>query len=377
MIDSLLAKVTTFFPKHGKTCLKNILILSIAMLRKETVCLNRLKNSVGEISGKPETKSNSNYKRLIRIFDNYSFSSLWLDLLKYVFILLRLESKHILLDGTSWKHGSKWHHYMTLCIVYRGVAIPFFWLDLNKHGLSNLKERKKLFLKAKRHFNLRGKTLLADREYIGKEWFKFLKLNDIEFIIRSKSKAYADAINAAEGKTYEQLIKKVLRSKIPNKAVRKKFVLNGVPLYFIVVKNPNGDAKEPVIFLITSINAPAPNIAAQYSIRWKIEHCFKHLKSNGFSLESINLKGSARQKLLMAVMIFAYTLSVMEGLKNYDKVSIKKYADGRISKAESVFRVGINQLAQYFSSLTRFCEFITSEIHHALYGYRSAIFLNV
>ncbi len=51
-------------------------------------------------------------------------------------------------------------------MVYQGVAIPIYWDNLNKQGLSNLKERKILIKKAIGYFNLEGKTLLANREYI-------------------------------------------------------------------------------------------------------------------------------------------------------------------------------------------------------------------
>jgi hypothetical protein len=378
MLDSLLRKVTDFFPKHNKVCLRNVLILCLAILQKETVCLNRLKTGVGSITGKPLTKSNSNYKRLIRIFDNHAFSSLWLDLLKYVFLLLRLKTDYLLLDGTSWKHGSRWYHYITLCVVYRGVAIPIYWLDLHKHGTSNFKERKRLFNKAIRHFKLDEKILIADREYIGKEWFKFLTDKGINFVIRSKTNTYKTDINDAAGKTLSAMVKKVMRSRVPDKAVRKAFVLNGVKLYIVVVKNPKKNAKEPYLLLITNMDKPAITIAAIYPIRWKIEHCFKHLKSNGFCLETINLKGSARQHLLMAVMVFAYVLSIVEGLKIYDTVAIKEYhEEKRHGKAESIFRTGINQLAKYCINLTCFCKFITDRIKQVLSGYRSANLLNV
>jgi len=378
MLDSLLREVTSFFPNHNKICLRNILILSLAILQKETVCLNRLKTALGSITGNRFTQSGSNYKRLIRIFDNHAFSSLWLDLLKYVFLLLRLKTEYLLLDGTSWKHGNKWHHYITLCIVYKGVAIPIYWLDLHKHGTSNFKERKRLFNKAMRHFKLDEKILIADREYIGKEWFKFLIDKGINFVIRSKTNAYKADVDAATGKTLSAMVKKVMRSRIPHKAVRKAFFLNGMKLYIVVVKNPKKNAKEPYLLLITNMDKPAVTIAHIYPIRWKIEHCFKHLKSNGFCLETINLKGSARQHLLMAVMVFAYVLSIVEGLKVYHTVAIKTYhEEERLSKAESVFRTGINQLAQYCTSLVSFCQFITEGIKQALSGYRSANLLNV
>ena len=92
MKESLLAKVSQQLPKRNKTCVKNLLILSMGTLIKERVCLNKIKGDVGAITGKSTTQLSSRYKRLIRIFDDYSFSSLWLELLQVAFSLLRLKS---------------------------------------------------------------------------------------------------------------------------------------------------------------------------------------------------------------------------------------------------------------------------------------------
>lgn len=377
MLKPLLTKISSYFRNHRESCIKNILILSLAILTEETICLHRLKSAIGGITDRESTQPNSHYKRLIRIFDHHAFSCLWLDLLKYVFILLRFKSDYLLLDGTSWKHGQRWFHYMTLCVVYQGVAIPIFWLDLHKHGISNFKERKKLLKKAMRHFNLADKTLIADREYIGKEWFNLLIESGLDFVIRSKKKTYKEAINQAQGRSYDQMIRKVLASKVIGKAIRKAFMLDGMSLFFVVIKNPKNDPKEPVIFLITNLDQAAPIISAKYPIRWKIEHCFKHLKSNGFELEQINLEKDARRKLLMAVMVFAYVLSIIEGLKEYSRVKFKNYRDTPPYKEESLFRFGINQIAKFTRSLQRFCQYLVQEIQSAQSRFRSQVILNV
>lgn len=377
MLESLLSKFTKDFPELSKSALKNVLILALSILLKETVCLNKLKGTVGTVTGNKTTQPNSNYKRLIRIFDNHAFSRLWIDLLSFVFKLLRLKSMYLTLDGTSWKRGEKWHHYLTLCLVYKDVAIPIYWINLNKHGISSMKERIDLMRRAMRSFNITKKILLADREYIGEQWFKFLKDNGFDFVIRSKINAYKDAINAAEGKSVDEMIAKVMRSKKPNKSVRKPFYLNGILLYFVVIKNPKATAKEPVIFLIASINKAAPVIAAMYPIRWKIEHCFKQLKSNGFQLEFINVRGRARQNLLMAIMVFAYVLSIHEGLKEYKKIRTHKSVDGTFYKVISVFRKGIDQLVVLCSNLVDFCQYILAEIQLAHKSHHSSILLNV
>lgn len=378
MLETLLDSITPYFPKRTQTCLKNVLILCLCILEQETVCLNRLKKQVGRITGKPEVAANSHYKRLIRIFDNYAFSSLWLELLKYVFGLFRLQSEYLLLDGTSWKHGQRWYHYLTLCVVYRGAAIPIYWLDLAKHGTSNFKERRKLLKKAMKHFNLENKTLIADREYIGIKWIKFLQANQIDFLIRLRHKTYKAAIDQAQGKSYEALKGKVLRSKKPTKALGKHFEMEGLKLFFVVAKSPKAKPKEPLIFLITNLQDRRPaQVATIYLIRWKIEHCFKHMKSNGFQLEALNLKGKSRTKLLMAIAVFAYALSIHEGLKTYRKVPIKTYPDGSSAKAESIFRVGINKIAAIARSLEAFLNYLCAQIQEQNQKYRSpnAIFV--
>ena len=377
MLEPLLTNISEFFPERSKSCLKNVLLLCLGILDKETVNLNRVKNSIGKFNGNPNTGAGAHYKRLIRLFDNFSFSSLWIELIAYGMRLMRLKCEYLLLDGTSWKCGNRWFHYLTLCVVYKNVAIPIFWLDLKKRGNSNLKERKKLITKAFRFFDLKGKVLIADREYIGKDWFKFLVDRGLDFVIRSKAKTYRSAVDGTPGRSYDELVHKVLRSKKPYKALGKHFVLNGMALYFVVAKNPDENRKEPYILLVTSLDRPAYEIAAAYLVRWKIEHCFFHLKSNGFDLEAMNLKSPSRCKLLMAVVVFAYLLSIHEGLKTYDDVPLKQYDNTEVWKAKSVFRHGFEKIIVHCISIFTFCRYLEHEIRSASKAYQSHKSINV
>jgi len=284
-------------------------------LLKETTNLNRLKGAVGSVLGGNKSQPNSHYKRLIRLFDFYSFSCLWLDLMGFVFQLLHHKVVNLLLDGTSWKSGSKSYHYLTLCVVYNGVAIPIYWMNLKKLGVSNTRERKQLLKKVRRRFCLAGKTLIADREYIGKEWFKSLIDSNLEFVIRLRHKAYQEVINEAEGKSYAKLRQKVMASKIAKKAIRKQIYLDGMLLYFVI------------------------------------------------------FKGESRSRLLMAMIVFAYVLSIHEGLKTYKKTYVKEYkkrsdpTQKTKERAVSVFRHGIDLLMNFCQSITSFCEYILRQIN--------------
>lgn len=374
MLNSLLNKISEDFPKYRQSVLKNVLLLSLCILSQESLCLHKLSKVVGLFLGNTQSSHSAHVKRFYRLLSVFSFSRLWLDLLYYVFTLLRLDSKYLVLDGSSWKSRSKgthYQHYLTLSLIYGKVAIPILWLDLRKKGVSNQKQRIYLLRKANKYFQLSGKTLLADREYIGKDWFKFLIDSNIDFIIRLRAKNYKCYVDAASGKSYDALVKKVLRSKKVAKVVGKTFEMEGMTLQLVIAKNPCPEAKDRLMYLITNLDAPPAKVAKQYPIRWQIEMCFKHLKSNGFDLEKMNVEGKARQKLLMAILVFAYTISVIEGLKNYKKIPVKKYANGKRYKAISVFRKGLNQVVNSCINLEEFCRYLIQNIQKEKKKYRS------
>lgn len=381
----LLDKLTPNFQgDHDATCLKNTLILVLALLHRQTVCLNKLKGRVGMITGRNETRADSHYKRLIRFFNNYAGSKLWIDLICYGVQLLRLDFDHLIIDGTSWQRGAHWHHYLTLCIVYRGVAIPIYWIDLAKQGSSSYAERVELFTQAARHFKLAGKTLLADREYIGAQWFNFLLDSKIDFVIRSRDQAYFELIDRTSPpgtKPIEEVIDKVVRSKKPAKAIRISFTLeDGTRLWAVVAKNPHPEAREDFMILLTNrAGDTAYQVVIAYRKRWKIEHCFRHLKSNGFELEYFNLATEPRQRLLLAVVVFAYIVSVVEGLKDYARRVGQKVqgSAGLRYRITSIFRHGLDNLTKHTKDLPTFCRYLCQSINQALRGYRSINLLNV
>lgn len=270
------------------------------------------------------------------------------------------------MDGTSWERGGKKYHFITLCVVYKGVAIPIYWEDLNKKGTSNFKERKRLFKKAFRYFNFEGKIVLADREYIGLEWFKFLNDNNINFVIRLKKKVYKSHIDQAKGRRYSCITSKIMNSKYAKKCLSKRFKMDGIAYTFVAVKNPKNEPKDPVIYLLSNMDLPAKKIANMYPVRWKIEHCFKLLKSSGFHLQQLNLKGKPKCKLLMAITVFSYVIAINEGLKDYDKVPIKSFKDKPKAKEKSIFRYGMDKIIKYIQSTITFCQYLVNEIEEVL-----------
>ena len=89
------------------------------------------------------------------------------------------------LDRTNWKIGLKDVNLLVLCIATRRVRMPILWLVLGHGGSSTMAQRQELLNRFITLFGKRSvKLLLADREFVGGQWFDFLVKNGIPFSIR-------------------------------------------------------------------------------------------------------------------------------------------------------------------------------------------------
>jgi hypothetical protein len=353
-----LRKFSDLYSSYKLGAVKNLHLMIQLLIIGRTTNLWKLKDYVGMLLGNTEVKPASHYKRLIRFFEDWSSDELFLnDLQQYTFrILKRFRFKYLILDGTSWKRGNKKYHYMVLSILTGSVAVPIYWKQLDKLGSSSEKERQELFEEALELFNLKGMTLLADREYIGKKWFKYLKSKGLNFVIRLRFADYYEAVDKSKGKTYQQMYDKCLTK---TTLVRKQIILDGEAYFISMIPNPKKGAEEKVIIFLTVIR-PNRKTVDQYVYRWKIECQFKHYKSNGFNLEAMNLISTAKSNLMMAVVNLAYAFSIRVGWTKKDDIRSIKYSDGSVFPAISIFRVGITQLTSRAGCYSDFIRYLIS-----------------
>ena len=126
----------------------------------------------------------SNLRRIQRFIANYALN---LDLVaRMIFSLLPVKDGLVLsMDRTNWKFGEFNINILTLGITYKGVAFPLLFSLLDKRGNSNWEERKDIM---ERFIRLFGHDcidcLVADREFIGKEWIGWLNDNRVRYYIR-------------------------------------------------------------------------------------------------------------------------------------------------------------------------------------------------
>jgi hypothetical protein len=343
------------------------------MLEAETVNLNKLKKKVGNLLGNQTSKPLSHYRRLIRLFTDEKESRLWQDVLLFCVSMFRLKVDYLLLDGTSWQFGTRKIHLLVLSMIYRGVAIPVLWTDLQKKGISSVEEREELLKKAQALYALTGKTLIADREYIGKEWFQALAKAGINFVVRVRKGIYREYVDKAKGHSYSKLVRKAKKGKRP---IGKPVNIEGLHLTFVVVTNKQVHAKEDVLYLLSWLSQVF-TISEAYPRRWLTECLFKHMKTNGFHLEELGFKDEHKIRLLLSIVVFCYCLAIHQGFK-YDKgIRRNHYKDGSVYRHVSVFRNGLDWLAAISRDIVVFLDYLIKEFLSAKQKYRSpkAIFV--
>jgi hypothetical protein len=241
-------------PDTYQTSVKNLLALVSVIIVKETVNLNKLKHQIGVVLGNENTQSESHYRRLTRFFDTpFHIKFIWKYLLKVAIetLVLRLDQrarhKYLLMDATSWEFGIIKFQFLYLSIVYEGISIPIFFVNLAKKGHSNYDERKRFLQMSNVLLPLKGMTLVADREYIGRNWFTFLVDElSLNFVIRIPQGDYKTDL----GYLYEQFIRDIKKGKI--KEVSIKIKEHTFRLIGIKNRNPE-NADDDLLILLTNL----------------------------------------------------------------------------------------------------------------------------
>jgi transposase len=218
-----------------------------------------------------------------------------------------------------------------LSIAYRGIGIPLFWVVLNLEGNSCAKDRIDLLKRVMERIGInRIEVLLADREFIGTQWFRFLIERKIPFIIRVKQNSMVEI--GENGKLPIGRLRKWLSRK---KVVNHPINLWGLSLYVSIEKKRG--AKEQMIVVS---NFKFENPLEMYRRRWEIETMFGCLKTRGFRMEDTHITDPDKIEKVMFVLAIAFCWAYRTGAIRDQTQAIEVKTHGR--KARSLFREGLN-----------------------------------
>ena len=242
------------------------------------------------------------------------------ELAEFVVNLLGLPGPYTLaLDRTNWKvgvRGSQHPDALDRLSRRRGSVV---WIVLPKAGNSDTGERvtvMELFLDLFGAHNIA--CLLGDREFVGREWFRFLKRHRIKFQMR----LHRDTLARNGRGQYVQAWRLFCRTRIDCPLVipeaRRMW---GMDLYLSGCRLKHGE----YLILVSAEFCEQPQ--EQYRKRWGIETLFGALKSRGFNLEDTHLKDSERLSRLLALLALAFTWAFVVGLwqASVKELKLKKH----------------------------------------------------
>jgi hypothetical protein len=176
----------------------------------------------------------------------------------------------------------------------------------------------------------RIKVLLADREFIGTQWFRFLIEQKIPFIIRVKQNFMVEI--GEDGKLpIGRLRKSLSRKKVVNHPIN----LWGFSLYVSIEKRKG--AKEQMI-VVSNFKFEDP--LGMYRRRWEIETMFGCLKTRGFRMEDTHITDPDKIEKVVFVLAIAFCWAYRTGDIQDQIQAIEVKTHGR--KARSLFREGLN-----------------------------------
>jgi hypothetical protein len=307
----------------------------IALIEVRTVNLTEITNVF-----MGHAKPSSHYKRAQRFLRFFEMP--YAEVARFVVRLLRVPAPWVItIDRTDWYLGETPINIMVIGIAYRGVAFPVLWTILEKKGCSDTPERIALIREFGRIFGYQALSYLcADREFIGKDWFSWLRSQRVDFPIRVRENTQ---VRNGRGQLVD--IHRLFRSQRLGEplALEQARSVWGLPLFVSGVRLSSGE------YVIVVAPNSTPTALSDYARRWEIETLFSCLKSRGFRLEETHVVHPERLKKLLALLAFAFCWAhvIGEWLTRQQPLKIKKH--GR--KARSIFRHRFDHLRHILCNL--------------------------
>ena len=235
------------------------------------------------------------------------------------------------MDRTNWKRGDTSLNLLVLGAVVEGYTIPLVWTALDHGGNSDTAARCKLINQLLKVLpGRRWLGIVADREFIGAEWFRFLRRKRIRRAVRIRKDSHIDDMRASEW--FGDLEVGELH------CLAEKAFVYGEIMQVFATRSPAGD------LVIIATDFDLWKTRELYRQRWSVECTFSSMKSRGFDLERTGIIQKDRLERLFGVVTLAWVSCLRVGVWQDGIKPIKVKAHGR--RAVSLVRLGTQHLQE-------------------------------
>lgn len=325
-VQELKSVLAEYLPWHGAR-IGFLAQFLLALLKVRSVSLAELATGFGG-----QAKVESHYKRLQRFFRGFAFDQATLARLLVRLVGVGDGPWRLTLDRTHWRFGKTDLNFLVLGIAHRGIALPVFWSVLDKPGTSDTQARIALMERFLQVFGAgRIAALLADREFIGEDWLRWLQKNGIPFHQRlQRDTRVPNAWNRM------MRLDELLGSLAPGESHRLpgRRPVWGCFVHLSALRLDDGE-----FLFVASSGAPQAEALDAYADRWQVETLFGGLKTRGFNFEDTPLTDPERLSKMMGLLALAFAWVYRTGGVLHDKdqpVPFKKLCSGPSSPSSAM-----------------------------------------
>ncbi|AFZ69263.1 helicase, type I site-specific restriction-modification system restriction subunit [Deinococcus peraridilitoris] len=203
----------------------------------------------------PESKE----KRVARFFASEALTQT--EVAQLILSLVGSKRVTLIMDRTNWRFGQCEHNILVIAVLYAGYAIPLVW-DLLEHGGASSTSTRIALLDRLLQFvpRKRVRVFLADREFVGAQWFAALKKRRIRRCIRIRDDTLLDDVPVREA--FTDLKQGQLRGVVEREPVY------GTPMQVVATLSPAGER------VVIASDLSLFDTLAEYRKRFSIECTF-------------------------------------------------------------------------------------------------------
>lgn len=257
---------------------------------------------------KSKAKHSSRTHRIYRLFRDQIFN--YDQVAKLILNIFCTQKYIIALDRTCWKFGKKDINILFLVIIFGKISVPIYWYPLDHGGACSSWLMEEILERFIGNFGVcKIKYLLADREFMSKEWLNFLTKKQIKFAIPLRKDMLIRIVDNLQtkpvGKTFDHV---------------KSFEyteVKGILWNHLVTLSAYRNDKNELMVVAASDDIDV-SIFALYKFRWSIERLFKHFKSSGFDIEKSHITDPDKFVKLVTVCAIASALIIKNGLIQHE-----------------------------------------------------------
>ena len=312
--DTLAAYLKTRLPHRRMDALKRLAEVLLALLQAESTLHRKIALHLPR-----DATLESKTRVVARVFHDAQLTPQ--DVTDVLLPLLPDGKLTLVMDRTTWHYGQTPLNILVLGALLGGAVIPLVWKVLPHQGNSCTAARILLVAQLLKVLPAkRWAVLIADREFIGQEWCRFLRWKQIRQCLRIRENTRIE----------DELVRDLFTHLKPGEArtlFERTWVYGGW-MHVVITLSPTGDR------VIVASDLPVRDVLHTYRLRWGIECAFSALKSRGLNLEATHMTAADRISRLFGLLCIALAWMSRVGAEDQWQTSTRSDNRGRAIRSQ-------------------------------------------